>query len=70
MHDIFSISESVAQNNDEEDIRCCGQPVDIEHPQADLEKQPDDSEGHRKAEAWLGKEETVPIGLHRPHGEG
>ncbi len=65
MHHVFGIGKGEAQRGDEEDIRGRGQPVGIEHPQADLEQQPDDGEGQRKAEARLGEEETVPVGLHR-----
>ena len=66
MHHVLSSGKYDPQDNDENKIRGRRQPVDVDNPQTNLEEQANNRERHRKAEARLGKEESVPVGFHRP----
>lgn len=61
--------EDDTQHDEERQVRQRGQPLLVEHPQAELQENADDGEGEREAEAQLGQEESISVGLHRQHRE-
>ena len=69
VHDVLCRCEDHAQSNDVGDVGKRSQPGDVEEPQANLKQDACHREDHCKAEAWLGEEETVPVGLHGKHRE-
>lgn len=66
VHNVVSRRKDQAQYNDEEDVRDRCDPVCVDQPESHLQEDACHGEDHRQAEARLGKEEAVPIGIHGP----
>ena len=69
MHDVVGAGKDDAQDNDKNNVGGGGDPVHIDDPQTRLQQDTRHSKDERQPKARLGKEEPVPVGLHRPERE-
>lgn len=69
MHHVLCCGKGKAEEDDEDDIGQGGETVNIDDPQTDLQQNARDRKDHGETKARFGKEESIPVSLHRPKRE-